>query len=1454
MFGLGQALVVGNTVVFPSISVFDLNSADATMLTLTATVSGGGTLSLGANTGQTTIPVTGTYSQITGELDGLTFTPPEGVGGVPLDGMYTVTFIVEGGTESALKTETITVSNDGTTTTITVDSTASSGLIVNAGLIDITDSSIFESVALDNANGQGTLQVEASKTLTLIQTVIKNGTVTVAPPGAGLTTGLIDVTGTSSINKASINGGGEVKVESGQKLTLDNTTVSGTTITGADATSIVQVHDTFTLTLAGGATMSGGTLSVASGATLDVEAPGSPAAMLDGVQVIDDGAIEIAVTTPLSAATLLLDDGTAVTGGGTGTLTIDSLGTLDVELGPGGVTAPDATLDGVLLTDNGAIRIAVTAPLSAATLLLDDGTTITGGGTGTVTIGGLGTLDVELGPGGVTAPDATLDGVLVTDNGAIEIAFTAPLSPAMLLLNGGTRITGGGTGTLTIGSLGTLAVKSLTGTGTPSTPDATLDDVAVTDNNIGGGAYSGIDIDSGATAAILTLDGGTSITGGTLTIGVAGTLAVETLGGSTLSSPDATLDGVAVTVNNTGGGTYGGIEIDISNSTPTAILALDGGTAISGAGTGTMTIGTAGMLAIETLGGSTLLSPDATLEGVVVTDSNATDGIDLATAGAILALDGGTQINSTDGGTVLISGGTLAIETLGGSTLSSPDATLDGIIVTDSNATDGIDITTLGAILALDGGTAINGSDSGTVLIGTAGTLAIETLGGSTLVSPDATLDGVIVTDSNATDGIDITTPGAILALDGGTQIYSNDSGTVLIGSGGELSITGAATLDGVIVTDSNATDGIDVAAVLTLDGGAAILGGGTGMLTVESSGKLILEDNAHIAGTSITNNNLVEVSGAAELSGSTLTNVVSTPGTGLQIDDGDTLTLSGETISKGIINNYNSSTVPADGGIIDVIGGSTINDGATLNYGSVMLNARLTLNGTSGAITGINHTAFTTGSGHSLRILGPVTLHGSAITDDGHVTIGSTTTPATLTVDDGTTIDGSAASGTGNGVVTINSGSALDVEKGAGPDYGATLERVIVTNHNLIEIDAAGATPATLTLDDGTSITGGTLTFGSVSDTLDIESASGATLANIDVAATGPAGAVDVAQSSSATLTLSNGMTMSGVTLTIGASTTTGLVDVETSGGAVLYDVIVDNYTGAGGGSGAIEIGVTKTGSVLTLEGNAAVHGGSLTVYAGSSLNVEGTTAPSSTATVVTLDGVNVYDNGTINVDPSQPATLVLDDGTDISGAGKLIVATTGILDIEDGSTGPDYGATLDGLIVTNHNLIEIDAAGTTPATLTLGGGTTITGGTLTFGNASDTMDVEDASGATLDNVDVSGSGTIDVATTEPTTATTLTLDGGTTVTGGTMTIGALGTVALAGGTLGTSSVTDNGALSGYGTVSANLSGGGTITASGGTLTLTGTLTGGLALQFISGGMLEISGGGTNTAGSPSP
>ena len=136
---------------------------------------------------------------------------------------------------------------------------------------------------------------------------------------------------------------------------------------------------------------------------------------------ISNAGIEVGET---SAAILLVDDGTTITGGGTGTLAIGSLGTLDIEKGTSG---PGATLDGVLVADDNTSTvtpgITVGTGASAATLLVDDGTVISGGGTGTMTIGATGTLDVEKGTSG---PGATLDGVKVTDKNTSTV--TAPAS------------------------------------------------------------------------------------------------------------------------------------------------------------------------------------------------------------------------------------------------------------------------------------------------------------------------------------------------------------------------------------------------------------------------------------------------------------------------------------------------------------------------------------------------------------------------------------------------------------------------------------------------------------------------------------------------------------------------------------------------------------------------------------------------------------------------------------------------------------------------------------------------------------------------------------------------------------------------------------------------------------------------------------------------------------------
>ena len=137
-------------------------------------------------------------------------------------------------------------------------------------------------------------------------------------------------------------------------------------------------------------------------------------------------------------------------------------------------------------------------------------------------------------------------------------------------------------------------------------PDGTLDGVAVANNGV-------IDVDLMASGAILGLDDGATILGGTLTIGTSegngsGTVDIE-LGPNDITNPDARFDGV--TVNN-----YGVIEVGQSTS---ATLLLDNTTVYSGIlAIGSQTNGNYGTLDIE----AGTNGPGATLDGVTVYSSS----------------------------------------------------------------------------------------------------------------------------------------------------------------------------------------------------------------------------------------------------------------------------------------------------------------------------------------------------------------------------------------------------------------------------------------------------------------------------------------------------------------------------------------------------------------------------------------------------------------------------------------------------------------------------------------------------------------------------------------------------------------------------------------------------------------------------------------------------------------
>ena len=242
-----------------------------------------------------------------------------------------------------------------------------------------------------------------------------------------------------------------------------------------------------------GAPPEGEHASIGSGGNPHVDSP----VTADDVGLINFGTIDVG--TAMVGASFTLDDGTTIAGG---TLSIGSLGMVDVEAGPGNIVGPDAELEGVAVTNSGNIEVGET---SSATLLFKDDTTVYGG---TLSIGFYGTLDIEAGsndPTGNNGPDVTFDGVTLYNNyfGNIEVGVS---SSATLLLDDDTTVYGSGAfgATLTIGSAGELDVE--TGSG-GSGYGATLDGVNVIDNGA-------IDVDLMASGAILTLDDATTVTGG----------------------------------------------------------------------------------------------------------------------------------------------------------------------------------------------------------------------------------------------------------------------------------------------------------------------------------------------------------------------------------------------------------------------------------------------------------------------------------------------------------------------------------------------------------------------------------------------------------------------------------------------------------------------------------------------------------------------------------------------------------------------------------------------------------------------------------------------------------------------------------------------------------------------------------------------------------------------------
>ena len=656
-----------------------------------------------------------------------------------------------------------------------------------------------------------------------------------------------------------------------------------------------------------------------------------------------------------------------------------------------------------------------------------------------------------------------------------------------------------------------------------------------------------------------------------------------------------------------------------------------------------------------------------------------------------------------------------------------------------------------------------------------------------------------------------ITMTGGTVTQSGGGLTLSSISGrgtvngaptvTTITASGGTLDLTGPISGAALVIAASTASN-------LTIDGtataGAIAIANNTQTLEIGTAGSLTIT-----AAESITN-------GKIQLDGGTLIDAA-----GVTIGTGATLT------GKGTVtaNLSGTGTVTASGGPLDLTGNVS---GPTLAIATASgSNLKIDGTATAGAIAIANNTqTLEIGTAGSLTITaaesitnGTIQLDGGTLIDAAGVTLGTgatltgTGTAGAITMTGGTvtqsggglTLSSITGRGTVNGAPTVTtitasggpldltgpiSGAALVIATASGSDLKIdgtmTTGAIAISNVNqTLEIGTAGS----LTITAAESITSGTIKLdgGTLIDAAGVTIGTGATLTGT--------GTVTANLSGAGTVTASGGPldltgNVSGPTLAIATASGSNLkIDGTATAGAI---AIANNTQ-------TLEIGTAGKLTLTTAEsitsGTIQLDGGTLIDAAGVTLGTGATLTGTGTAGAITMTGGTVTQSG-----GGLTLSSITGRGT-VNGAPTVttITASGGPLDL----TGPISGAAL--VIATaSGSDLKIDG--------------TMTTGAIAISNVNQTLEIGTA-------------GSLTITAAESITSGKIQLDGGT-------------LIDAAGVTIGTGAT-----LTGSGTVTANLSGPGTVTASGGPLDLTGNVSGlTLAIATASGSNLTID--GTATAG----
>jgi hypothetical protein len=1222
---------------------------------------------------------------------------------------------------------------DGTATLTLNDATINGGTVndyslvsgnIVAGSIDVTGDSKISGAALNNggvtiASGKtltldkvavsGTtftdtasgavLSVDATDTLKLSNVIINGGTVNDGTGTTALTGGKIEIVKSSAINGASstelasLNNGG-VTVDANQTLTLDNVAVSGTTITGTDATSVVQVEGGKTLALTGNATIEGS--SSAAKATISnsgtIEVAGTATLLNDTLTNVTTGSIiqvDDGQTLMLSGTEIIggtINDYSGALGGNidvTGNSKIDggaklNFGTVTVEAGKT-LTLDNVTVNGTSFTDSGAI------------IQVDDGTTLTLHG---ATING-GTINDGTATGTVSGAGTVFGDIDVTGNSTIS---NASLNYGDIKIEQGISLT--------------------------------LDNVAVTGTSI--------EVDGVSTVGKLILENGTTISGSQLTID---------------SSDQLTMNGATIT----GGAITDNGSIDVTKSST-----INGDAKLSN-----------GNATVEN--GVTLKLDNVTVTGTTFTDISASGSIIQVDSGDTLTLDGATF----NGGKFDNNG---IIDVIGSTTTISANVSGSGTAIIDGNAT-----------LRLDGAfteTVTFADNAGTLKLGPSSSFTGHVAGfasGTTLDVLGFLATKVIYDSSNGTLTVSDATHTASIKLTGdfsnSTFLFSSDGhgGTNIVDSPTVSMVQDHShtfSIADFAFHDSDETDSLANVIITKLPG--------HGTLTLNGVAVDLTNGPVSVSAADIANGKLVFMPNTDAHSDSFQFKVQDSIGNDISPTATLTINLGSDGQPTAVASSVNATqdttyTFQASDFKVSDTGDATADSLAKVIITSLPANGTLKLNGVavdlSNGPVSVSAADITNGK----LVFTPNTdAHSDTFTFKVQDSIGNDISPtaATLTINLGSDSQPTAVASSVNGTQdTTYTFQASDFKfSDTGDTAPDSLANVIITT-----LPSNG----TLYYNNGTTLVA--VTAGQVISAADIASGKLTFAPNTD------------AHSDAFTFKVQDSIghdispTAATLTITLAASITgptEPFVWVSQTGGSWSDPANWNNAGFVPGALDQVQINSNVTVTIesvevsnLLLDNDATLTNGALTIASGGTLQIEA--GPNGSG--ATLDGVSVSNSGTVQVDSAAtpPATLVLDDGTTISG-GNLTIGNGSTLDAEApkgtlGPTNPD--AMLDTVNVTNNGTIEI-GVNTSGAILALDGDSSIVGGNLAIGSNS-ALDIESGLtnlvGAVLEGVHVS---TADSSSSQITLGNTgaakMTLDGGTTVTGGTVSVGGGSTLAI--------------------------------------------------------------------------